>query len=216
MANDVRPYIYEWKDSKTSANPCMDYPPEGANNDTPLIIDNGSYQFRAGWGINSDPVLIFKNVIARNRGNKKDREWDVLIGNDIPDLEAVRWMIRTAFDFNVVVNFSVQESVFDHAFTHLGINTEGGVYHPVVLTEPLANLAYSRRQMSELLFEAYDIPRVSHPCFSLSTDFDSLFISLPLQGKLFSWEDYRMLFLMNKVEVEVVFKGVMVNYVHML
>lgn len=157
---------YEFVDELTSPDRIYNYP-AGITNACPLIIDNGSYQFRAGWGRNEEPTLVFKNVIARNRGNRKDRDWDVLVGNDIPDLEAVRWMVRTAFDFNIVVNFGIQETVFDHAFDHLGIDTEDGIIHPVVLTEPVANPSYCRKQMSELLFEAYGIPKLAYGIDSL-------------------------------------------------
>ena len=38
-----------------------------------------------------------------------------------------------------------QEQVFDHIFSHLGINTPGSVNHPVVLTEPVCNPNYCRQ-----------------------------------------------------------------------
>ncbi|XP_039250320.2 actin-related protein 5-like [Styela clava] len=166
MTGNQSSFIYEFVDRNSTPDIVCEYPRD-LTEDCPLIIDNGSYQYRAGWAINDEPSIIFKNVIAKNRGNRKDRDWDILVGNDIPDLEAVRWMIRTAFDFNIVVNFGIQESVFDHSFRNLGINTEGGIHHPVVLTEPVANPAYCRKQMSELLFEAYNIPKLMYGIDSL-------------------------------------------------
>ena len=44
------------------------------------------------------------------------------------------------------MNFS-QEQVFDHIFSHLGINTPGSVNHPIVLTEPVCNPNYCRQCM---------------------------------------------------------------------
>lgn len=156
--------IYKFKDASDYYTPeqYCDYPPAKIN-DKPLtlIIDNGSFQLRAGWENENLPRLIFKSALARNRGNKKDRDWNLQVGNDIRDFEAVRWMIRTPFDMNVVVNFNAQEIIFDHVFHHLGVNTEHSVDHPVVLTEALANPSYSRNKMLELIFEGYGVPQLA-------------------------------------------------------
>lgn len=43
-------------------------------------------------------------------------------------------------------NWDVMEAIFDHIFVKLGVDGEsGGIDRPVVLTEPIANLAYPRR-----------------------------------------------------------------------
>lgn len=102
---------------------------------------------------------MFKSVAARSRGASRS---ETQIGNDIPNLEPVRWLLKTQFDRNVVVNFEIQELMFDYIFQHLGINSEGYVNHPVVLTEAPCNPLYSRQMMSELLFECYHIPKVSY------------------------------------------------------
>ena len=40
------------------------------------------------------------------------------------------------------------EGVLDHVFVSLGVNGEdGGVGRPVLMTEPLANLGYSRKSL---------------------------------------------------------------------
>ena len=40
------------------------------SNDTPLIIDNGSWQCRAGWATQTEPELVFRNVMARIKAKK--------------------------------------------------------------------------------------------------------------------------------------------------
>ena len=102
----------------------------------------------------------------------------VLVGNDIPHIEAVRSTLKNQFDRNVVVNFSYQEQVLDHVFAHLGLGGESSVTHPVLITEPVCNplqsrhaphthififlKCYRRSQMSELLFECYGVPAVTY------------------------------------------------------
>ena len=42
--------------------------------------------------------------------------------------------------------FLLQEQIFDYVFSHMGINTEGYVNHPIVLTEPVCNPNYCRQR----------------------------------------------------------------------
>ncbi|KAL5012354.1 hypothetical protein ScPMuIL_010905 [Solemya velum] len=133
-----------------------DYSSKGG---VPIVIDNGCYQCRAGLASAQSPQLIFKNITAKQRARK---ESDLLVGNDISNIEAVRLITRTQFDRNIVTQYDVQECVLDYIFGHLGCDTEGFVDHPVVMTEPVCNPNYCRQQMSELLFECYHVPRVAY------------------------------------------------------
>uniref|UniRef100_A0A8C6TC95 Actin-related protein 5 n=1 Tax=Neogobius melanostomus TaxID=47308 RepID=A0A8C6TC95_9GOBI len=117
----------------------------------PIVIDNGSFQTRAGWAVPS--------------GTASSPETQ--IGNDIPSLEPLRWLLKSQFDRNVVVNFEIQELIFDYVFSHLGIASEGSVDHPLVLTEAPGNPLHCRQMMSELLFECYRVPFVSYGIDSL-------------------------------------------------
>lgn len=87
---------------------------------------------------------------------------EVQIGNDITNLEVIRWLLRSQFDRNLVTLYDVQEQILDYTFSNLGINTSGKIDHPVVMTEPVANPNCCRQQMSELLFECYHIPKVAY------------------------------------------------------
>lgn len=140
----------------------------------PIVIDNGSYQCRAGWATIEQPALIFKNIIAKprkDRGKKENFESNggpnSLVGNDIVNIETLRFQLRTQFDRNVVTHFHIQEQIFDYIFSHLGINTTEAIHHPILITECFANPNYSRNLMSELLFECYDVPGVCYGVDSL-------------------------------------------------
>lgn len=52
--------------------------------------------------------------------------------------------------------------MLDHIFDRLGIDSQGSVNHPVVLTEVLCNPGHAREHLSELLFEGYGVPRVAY------------------------------------------------------
>lgn len=166
MASKVDPVyqIFSFRDCKSSPDPIFELPAQCLNPTlAPLVIDNGSFQTRAGWaspaGENDCPRLLFRSVAARNRGAARS---ETQIGNDIPNLEPLRWLLKSPFDRNVVVNFEIQELIFDYVFTHLGITSEGSVAHPIVLTEAPCNPLHCRQMMSELLFECYHVPCVSY------------------------------------------------------
>ncbi|KAI2660994.1 Actin-related protein 5 [Labeo rohita] len=111
----------------------------------PIVVDNGSFQCRAGWasGVSQldQPRLVFRSVAARSRGAARN---DAHVGNDIPNLEPLRWTFKSAFDRNL-----------------------GHVDHPVVISEPPCNPLHCRQMMSELLFECYGVPRVAYGVDSL-------------------------------------------------
>ena len=80
-----------------------------------------------------------------------------------------RGQIRKAFEpgSSVVGNWDVMEGVLDQVFVDLGIDSEAGLERPVLMTEPLANLGYTRKTMTELLFECYTAPSVAYGIDSL-------------------------------------------------
>ncbi|KAM6924688.1 actin-related protein 5 [Xenentodon cancila] len=157
--------IFSFQDFKTTPDPIYELPAQGPDPAAaPIVIDNGSFQTRAGWAAAaaaecSAPRLLFRSVAARSRGAARS---DTQIGNDIPNLEPLRWLLKSQFDRNVVVNFEIQELIFDYVFTHLGVASEGSVKHPILLTEAPCNPLHCRQMMSELLFECYRVPYVSY------------------------------------------------------
>ncbi|CAH3183605.1 unnamed protein product, partial [Porites evermanni] len=178
---EVDPHIFRFQDFETSPDSFYDYSPSLRENAVPLIVDNGGHCCRAGWAIDNKPRLIFRNLVAKARG-KKDTDPSansVCVGNDIGNLEVVRWALRSQFDRDVVTNYECQEQVFDHIFSRLGINTPGSVNHPIVLTEPVCNPNYCRQSMSELLFECYNVPSVAYGIDSLF----SLYNNMPSSDK---------------------------------
>jgi actin-related protein 5 len=64
---------------------------------------------------------------------------------------------RSPFDKNVIYHLNTFESMLDYTFQHLAIN-ESTVNYPVLMTEPFCNPNYSRGLVTELMFEAYNVP----------------------------------------------------------
>lgn len=74
----------------------------GHNN---IHFDIGSYECRVGWASNENPMMMFRNLIAKPRKEKvkKDGELPLIqptqIGNDIVNIEAMRYQLRTQVCF---------------------------------------------------------------------------------------------------------------------
>lgn len=105
------------KDLKAFPDIVYNYTPK--DHKLPLIIDNGSYQSRVGFGNHKKPQLMFRNLVAKPRKdrNKKETKEELqnvqpmtLIGNDIVNIEAMRFQLRTQFDRNVVTHYFLQVS----------------------------------------------------------------------------------------------------------
>ena len=65
-----------------------------------------------------------------------------------------RGQIRNAFEpgTSIVGNWDVMEGVLDNIFVNLGVEGEnGGIGRPVLMTEPVANLGYSRKSTCQPL-----------------------------------------------------------------
>lgn len=85
--------------------------------------------------------------MARYRDRKFNRTVSY-VGYDAYADATTRGQIRNAFEpgTSVVSNWDVMEGILDHVFVSLGTDAEdGGIGRPVLMTEPVANLGYSRK-----------------------------------------------------------------------
>lgn len=116
--------------------------------------------------------------MAKYRDRKLGKTFSFAGADCFADTTA-RGHIRNAFEqgTGIVSNWDVMEHVLDYIFLKLGMNdSDGGVDVPVVMTEAVANLPYSRKSMTEIIFECYGAP-------SLAYGIDSLFSYRHNQGK---------------------------------
>ena len=107
--------------------------------------------------------------MARFRDRKYNKSC-TYVGYDAYADATTRGQIRNAFEPNssIVSNWDVMEGILDYTFLKLGVDgAEGGVGRPIVMTESVANLGYTRRMMNEILFECYSAPSVTYGIDSL-------------------------------------------------
>ncbi|KAI5917717.1 putative chromatin remodeling complex subunit [Camillea tinctor] len=135
-----------------------------------IVIDNGSSAVRAGWSFESKPRLVIPPIMAKYRDRKLGKTYS-FAGTDCYADTTARGHIRNAFEAGtgIVSNWDVEEHVLDWTFLKLGMNeADGAIDVPIVMTETVANLPYSRKSMNEIIFECYQAP-------SLAIGIDSLF-----------------------------------------
>ncbi|MCJ1316881.1 Nuclear actin-protein involved in chromatin remodeling [Xylographa vitiligo] len=135
-----------------------------SSSSTAIVIDNGSSLVRAGWSFDKAPRLSLPANVARYRDRKLNRTC-MYVGYDAFADATTRGQIRSAFEpgSSIVANWDVMEGILDYTFLKLGLGgVEEGIGRPVVMTEPIANLGYSRKTMTELLFECYSASSVAY------------------------------------------------------
>uniref|UniRef100_A0A8C5QXJ1 Actin-related protein 5 n=1 Tax=Leptobrachium leishanense TaxID=445787 RepID=A0A8C5QXJ1_9ANUR len=148
------PNIFTFRDAQAVPDPVQEPVTDGS---AVIVLDNGSFQLRAGWA-GRGAGLQLRSVVARSRGGARSLS---RVGNDIPNLEPLRWLLRTPFDRNLPVNLELQELLCDHVFQKMNVASQDCVDHPVVFTEAPCTPLHVRQMVSELLFECYRVPKVS-------------------------------------------------------
>lgn len=91
--------------------------------------------------------MSFPADVARYRDRKYNRTVSYVGYNAYADA-TTRGQIRNAFEpgTSIVGNWDVMEGVLDNVFVSLGVSGESGsIGSPVLMTEPVANLGYSRK-----------------------------------------------------------------------
>ncbi|KAF9255388.1 actin-like ATPase domain-containing protein [Marasmius fiardii PR-910] len=129
------------------------------DNETPLIIDNGSTTLRWGFATSSDPASG-PNIIAKYKDRKSNRPL-LLFGDGVEVEGGAKAQGRTPWEGDVLLNFDALENALDYTFIKLGIDTEA-VNHPVLMTERLCSPLHSRALTSELMFEQYCVPSLTY------------------------------------------------------
>ena len=133
---------------------------EVVKEDIGIIIDNGSYECRAGWSICNEPNICCRNILAKPKINDGNYS-PFIVGNSIFEYEQGKINKKSPFEKNIIAHFSTQEHIFDHIFSNLNI-TDNNINHPILITEPICNLSFSRKCMTELMFELYGVPSLTY------------------------------------------------------
>lgn len=123
------------------------------NNDQAIIIDNGSYWFKAGFSGEKVPYYLFPSVVGRY--SPLEKKIDVYIGNDA--CEKMKFLVfKYPVTHGFVKNWEDMEKILHHTmFDQLHVDPSE---HPVLITERARNSKECRERMTELMFETFNIP----------------------------------------------------------
>ena len=84
----------------------------------------GSSMSRVGWSSSDSPDLVFRPVLGRTRKEKGKSGTELLVANDIANVEAVRFNLKTPFDRNVVTQGDYQVQNIDFSILSWNISTK--------------------------------------------------------------------------------------------
>uniref|UniRef100_A0A5K3F2W9 Actin-related protein 5 n=2 Tax=Mesocestoides corti TaxID=53468 RepID=A0A5K3F2W9_MESCO len=121
-----------------------------------IVIDNGSFECRAGFSNKKEPSMQFRNVVMKSRSRMRE----TFVGSVDDDMDVNQVNTKSAFEQNLVTQLDVQEIVFDHIFSKLGVQSNG-IDHPVIMSEALCCPQQCRSQVTELLYETYSVNKLS-------------------------------------------------------
>ncbi len=112
-----------------------------------IAVMTGSSATRAGWSFENAPRFIISPIMSRYRDRKLGKTY-AFAGSDVYADTTAKGHMRNAFEAGsgIVSNWDVMESVLDYIFLKMGIDgANGSVDMPIVMTEAVANLPYSRK-----------------------------------------------------------------------
>lgn len=110
----------------------------------------GSSATRAGWSFEDVPRMNITPIFSKYRDRKLGKTYS-FVGADVYADTTARGHMRNAFEAGsgIVSNWDVMESILDYVFIKMSVDgSNGGVDVPIVMTEAVANLPYSRKCMS--------------------------------------------------------------------
>ena len=147
------------------------------NSENPIIIDLGTGQIKAGFSGRDLPKIIFNSFIGEpkykklikniNKENKISNE--IFIGSQC-DKNLNILKLRYPIEHGHFINEKDIFPIFNYIFSLLKIPSEDIKHHPILITEPLQNPIQNRENISQILFEKFDINKLffsSQPILSL-------------------------------------------------
>ena len=144
---------------------------------TPLIIDIGSGEIKAGFSGQERPKILFKNQLGEPKYKKilktfnKDNtpSKDIYIGEKCDTcLSALK--LRNPIEHGIFKHSEDILPIFNHIFTRLKLDSEEIKNHPILISESLLNPSKNRKNISSILFENFEISNIffaSQPILSL-------------------------------------------------
>eukprot|EP01083_Nonionella_stella_P275347 935094_1 len=127
-------------------------------NAQPIVIDNGAYMTKSGFGGDDAPRAVFPSIVSR------PRHTDIMMGmaqkcayvGDEALSHRNTLAPRFPIEHGIVTNWDNMEKIWHHTFyNELRIQPEE---HSVLLTEQPLNPKANREKMTQIMFETFNVP----------------------------------------------------------
>jgi len=127
------------------------------NDDTPIVIDNGTGLIKAGFAGLDSPDAVFPSIVGRPYQNDK-KKVDTkcsFVGNEAQS-QLNHLSLKCPFTQRIATDWDTIETLWHHTFSNeLSILPKE---HPVLLTEPPLNPMANREKMTQIMFETFETP----------------------------------------------------------
>ena len=123
-----------------------------------IVIDNGSFNIKAGFNGDEIPKISLRNVIGENKdydGKKVGNEKEIIIGEEALNK---RGMLNIKFPMkrSMIKDWESLEKIWNYIFTNeLKVNQKE---YNVLITQPINNIKENKEKIAEIMFESFNIP----------------------------------------------------------
>lgn len=119
----------------------------------PIVLDNGSGIFKAGFAGYVEPFAVFPAVVGRIMNNYTKA---IFVGNEIQRKRGLTFL-NYPIQRGQISNWSDIEIIWNHAYNLLNASP---LDHSVLLTESPNSPEIHRELVTELMFEDFNVPRL--------------------------------------------------------